>query len=504
MRLVYPASFVSCFVAASFFACGADNGVPASSAGDDGGQATPPDSGSGRPTEDATSHADASNDSSAPPDDTGTGEGDSSAPTGDAGAPAGDAEAPDGASPGSFAQHPYMGWSSWSSMHGSITDAKIRAEADVVSQKLASFGYAYVNIDSGWQGGYDANGRPVANATKFPDIKGLAAYVHGLGLKFGIYLTPGLDPSVYMANSPILGTMYHAHDIVMDTTTPGNTLGGGVLKIDYTKPGANEYIQSCADQIASWGVDFIKMDFVGPGGGKVAADNRPDIQAWRTSLDNTGRPVWLELSNSLALADASFWKMYANGWRITGDIEAYGTAFLTSWAKASNRFTAAPKWVAYGSPGGWNDFDSLEVGAGATDGLTADERQTVITLWAISAAPLSLGPDLTKLDATDLALITNTEVIAVDQAGIVASPVSQATSQQVWFAANPDGSRTVALFNLGAVAATVTADFSAIGLSGSGSAMVHDVWTHMDLGSSTGTFGAMLPSHGSRLLKIGP
>jgi hypothetical protein len=395
-----------------------------------------------------------------------------------------------------------MGWSSWSSMGKSITDAKIRAEADQMSQKLSSFGYAYVNIDAGWQNGYDANGRPQPDVTKFPDIAGLAGYVHGLGLKLGIYLTPGLDPSVYMANSPILGATYRAQEIVMDTTTPGNTLGGGALKIDYTKPGANEYIQSCADKVASWGVDFIKMDFVGPGGGKVQADNRPDIQAWRTALDNTGRPVWLELSNSLALADASFWKMHANGWRITGDIEAYGSGFLTSWAKASGRFTAAPKWAAYAGPGGWNDFDSLEVGAGAHDGLTADERQTVITLWAISAAPLSLGPDLTMLDASDLALITNTEVIAVDQAGVVASPVSQATSQQVWFAANPDGSRTVALFNLGAAAATVTADFSALGVSGS--AMVHDVWAHTDLGPSTGSFGAMLPSHGSRLLKIGP
>jgi hypothetical protein len=502
MRLVSLASIVSGFVAASLSACGADNGLHPSSAGDDAGEATPLDSGSGGATRDATSHPDASGDSSSTQDSPGTGEGDSSVPTGDAGAPSGDSAAPDGASVGSFAQHPYMGWSSWSSMHKSVSDAKIRAEAVVMSQKLASFGYAYVNIDAGWQGGYDANGRPVANATTFPDIKGLAAYVHGLGLKLGIYLTPGLDPSVYMANSPILGTAYHAHDIVMDTTTPGNTLGGGVLKIDYTKPGANEYIQSCADQIASWGVDFIKMDFVGPGGGKVQADNRPDIQAWRTSLDNTGRPVWLELSNSLALADASFWKMYANGWRITGDIEAYGTGFLTSWAKASNRFTAAPKWVAYGSPGGWNDLDSLEVGAGANDGLTGDERQTVVTLWAISAAPLSLGPDLTMLDATDLALITNPEVIAVDQAGVVAAPVSQVTSQQVWFAANPDGSRTVALFNLGAAAATVTATFSALGLSGT--ATVHDVWTHMDLGSSTGGFGAMLPSHGARLLKISP
>jgi hypothetical protein len=497
MRLVSRVSIVSCF-AASLSACGSDNGVGAGGVGDDGGS---PLHDSGHVSADATSNADGSTD--APP-----GTMDSAAPAEagmigpDAAPGAGDGAPPDGGSPSSFAQHPYMGWSSWSSMKGAVTDAKVRAQAAAMSNQLASFGYTYVNVDSGWQGGYDANGRPQSLVTKFPDMKGLASYVHGLGLKLGIYLTPGLAATVYMANSPILNTTYHAHDIVSDTTVPGNTLGGGVLKIDYTRPGANEYIQSCADLIASWGVDFIKMDFVGPGGGKVAADNRPDIQAWRKALDNTGRPVWLELSNSLALADASFWKMYANGWRITGDIEAYGTTTLTDWAKASNRFTAAPNWAAYGSPGGWNDLDSLEVGGGAKDGLTTDERQTVITLWAVSAAPLSLGPDLTMLDPGDLALITNTEVIAVDQAGLVAVPVSQATPQQVWFVANPDGSRTVALFNLGAATAMVTADFSALGLTAS--ANVHDVWTHMDLGPSTGSFGAMLPSHGSRLLKIGP
>jgi hypothetical protein len=502
---------VSC-VAACLSACGSDNGTAASAGGDDAGPSThdsgfasgdgmsqpdgAPEGQDGAAADVAESSAPTGDAGLSPGGDGGDGGGDDGGAAQDAGAP------PDGGGPGSLAQHPYMGWSSWSSMGGGATDAKIRAIANVMSQKLASFGYAYVNIDSGWQGGYDANGRPQPQTTKFPDIKGLAAFVHGLGLKLGIYLTPGLDPSVWMANSPILNTTYHARDIVSDTTLQGNTLGRGTLKIDYTRPGANEYIQSCADVIASWGADFIKMDFVGPGGGRVPADNRPDIQAWRTALDNTGRDIWLELSNSLALADAAFWKMHANGWRITGDIEAYGSGTLTDWAKASGRFTAAPKWASYAGPGGWNDFDSLEVGAGAHDGLTPDERQTVITLWAISAAPLSLGPDLTTLDTTDLALITNTEVIAVDQAGIVATPVSQATEQQVWFAANPDGTRTVALFNLGAAAATVTATFSDLGLSGT--AKVHDVWTHMDLGPNAGTFGAMLPSHGSRLLKIAP
>src|SRR5262249_44189386 len=152
-------------------------------------------------------------------------------------------------------------------------DSKVRAQADAMAKQLLAAGYTYVNIDSGWQGGFDANGRPQPNA-KFPDMAALAAYVHGRGLRLGIYLLPGLDKSVWTANSAILGTSYHAQDIVSDTTQQGNTLGRGALQIDFKRPGANEYIQSCADLFASWGVDFIKMDFVGPGGGHVQADNR--------------------------------------------------------------------------------------------------------------------------------------------------------------------------------------------------------------------------------------
>jgi hypothetical protein len=400
-----------------------------------------------------------------------------------------------------LAQRPYMGWSSWSKLRGGVSDAKVRAQADAMATQLLAAGYQYVNIDSGWQGGFDSNGRPRSN-TKFPDMAALATYVHGRGLKLGIYLVPGLDKSVWTANSPILGTSYHAQDIVSDTTQPGNTLAGGALKIDFSKPGANEYIQSCADLVASWGVDFIKMDFVGPGGGRVQADNRADIQAWRQALDKTGRPIWLELSNSLAIADVAIWKMYANGWRITGDIENYGGTTLTTWAKVSGRFNAAAKWAQYAGPGGWNDLDSLELGAGINDGLTSDERQTTMTLWAVSAAPLSLGADLTTLDGADLVLMTNAEVIAVDQAGIAAHPLSSASNQQVWVAKNTDGSLTVALFNLDTAAATVTVHFSDLGVSGPAS--VRDLWTHTDLGLMTGSYGATLPAHGSELLTIAP
>ena len=398
---------------------------------------------------------------------------------------------------------PPMGWSSWSLIRTKPTEQNIEAQGLAMhTSGLQAHGYRYVNIDAGWSDHLDAYGRDAWNTTAFPDgIPALAAYLHRLGLKFGVYLTPGIPKAAVAANLPIAGTPYHLADIA-DTTQPGNTHDDS-WRIDFGKPGAQEYIRGYANLLASWGVDYVKMDFVGPGGGLVPADDRPDMEAWHQALQHTSRPIALELSNSLSLADAAVWKANSNGWRIDGDIECYhcATVGLTDWAHVLKRFTDAPKWVSYGSRGGWNDLDSLEVGNGVNDGLTPDERQSAMTLWAISAAPLLLGTDLTALDPADLKLLTNDEVIAVDRAGRPAGPVSQATSQQVWFSKDADGGYTVALFNLGDAPATVTADWSDLGAHGR-SGRVRDLWTHQNLGVADGGFSATLPAHGSRLLRV--
>ncbi len=401
--------------------------------------------------------------------------------------------------------NPPMGWSSWSSLRENISASIIEAQAKQLHDNLGRFGYQYVNVDAGWQNGIDANGRPTYNTTKFPDgIKPVADYVHSLGLKFGIYLVPGIPAAAVSANSPIDGTSYHIGDIA-DTSKPGNTAEDGSAAIDYSKPGAMAYVQSEANLLASWGVDYLKMDFVGPGGGKIAADNRADIQAWHTAIQNSGRAIHLALSNSLSFANASTWAKYSNGWRIEGDVECYSHCTgLTNWAlRVSKRFTDVPQWIPYAGPGHWNDLDSLEVGNGTTtDGLSEDEEQSTITLWSIESVLLLLGTNLTKLDPSDLKLLTNREVIAVDQAGHPAHPVSQSTQQQVWFAKNPDGSYTVALFNLGSVSATVSATWSELGLRGS--ALVRDLWAEKNLGKLATGYGATLASHACMLLRVVP
>jgi hypothetical protein len=406
-----------------------------------------------------------------------------------------------------LAQKPYMGWSSYSMQVYSgnsqwITAAQIKAQSDAMHEKLQSHGYHYINIDAGWNGGTDEYGRPVPSSTLYPDgLSDVINYVHKNGQKIGLYMIPGLSPQVYNANLPIYGTTCHAQDIAVQPLTTADYWGLG-YKIDFSKPCAQSYINSIADQLAAWGIDFLKFDSVTPGSGHndTSIDARDDVKAWSKAL--APHHIWLELSWALDHNYADTWKQYANGWRVDWDVECYcAHKALTTWNNIARLFPDANLWWRDAGPGGWNDFDSLDIGNGAMDGLTPDERQTAMTLWAISSAQLYTGNDLTNLDSYGLQLLTNDEVIAVDQAGHPAHPVSMDTEQQVWYANNGDGSYTVGLFNLGSAPATVTVNWSDIGLSGPAS--VRDLWSHTDLGTfDTGYSSVNLASHASRLFKV--
>jgi chitodextrinase len=337
-------------------------------------------------------------------------------------------------------------------------------------------------------------------------MKYLADQLHGRGLKFGLYLAVGLYQQAYndgktpIYNAPGCTTK----DIVYPDLRKTSGWDDVSYQLNFSSPCTTKYIQSEADQLASFGVDFLKIDGVGPGSnqGDAAHNNVPDIQAWHTALKNTGRPIEFTLSWSLSHNQADVWKANSNGWRIDTDVECYCDTLVTWNNSVKARWNDVVPWIDDAGPGHWNNLDSLDVGSDVMDGVNQTERQSYMTLWAIESAPLYIGDDLTKLDKYGLKLLTNDEVIAVDQAGNPARPVSQKTPQQVWYSRNADGSYTVALFNLGKGYSDVTADFSDLGISGK--ATVRDLWSHKSLGSVSDSFTDNLAPHGSRLLRITP
>jgi len=428
------------------------------------------------------------------------------------------------APPTAPAAKPYVGWTSWSmqstrypglNSRGDFSwlhESNVLKQADAMAAKLKPYGYSYVNLDAGWwmdwewKQGYDGYGRPAADKEKFPrGMKYVADYIHRKGLKAGIYLPVGLEKAAYeKGDLPIWGAPECSlHDIVYPDLRTTNGWDSA-YKIDFAQPCAQKYIDSLARQLADWGYDFLKLDGVGPGSGRSGPnyDNRPDVAAFSAAIAKTGRPIHFELSWSLDIRYVEDWKRHSNGWRIDTDVECYCDTLVTWTNSVDNRFADAPAWAPHTGPGGWNDLDSLDVGNGKMDGLTKDERQSYTTLWAISASPLYTGDDLTKLDSYGLSLLTNREVIAVNQQGRPATPVRSGVNQQVWRARNADGSYTVALFNLDGVARPVTALWSEVGFEGRAS--VRDLWKRRDLGTVEGSFTATLPAHGSRLFRVAP
>ncbi|HEX9335281.1 MAG TPA: glycoside hydrolase family 27 protein [Pseudonocardiaceae bacterium] len=410
---------------------------------------------------------------------------------------------------------PALGWSSWSFIRHNPTAAKIDAQADAMKTSgLAAVGYQYVNLDDFWyqcpgsQGpNVDANGRWVTDATKFPPsgstngIQVVADHVHADGLKFGLYVTPGISAQAVAKNTPILGTSFHAKDIAT-TASEKNFNCHGMVGIDYSKPGAQEFINSWANEFAAWGVDYVKIDGVG-------TFDVPDVQAWSNALRQTGRPIHLELSNNLAISGAATWAQFANGWRTGGDIECYscesgGSSFpLTSWASVQSRFAQVANWQPFGGPGAFNDYDSTELGNGTNDGLTAPERQSMLSLWAMGASPLILGTDLTNLDSTDLGYLKNTRVLAVDQDSIDARRIVNSGNQQVYSKTENDGSVIIGLFNFsGSASQTDTVSLASAGISGSATAT--DLWTGKSLGTISGSYHVTLGAGAVQLIKAVP
>jgi hypothetical protein len=412
---------------------------------------------------------------------------------------------------------PVLGWSSWSFLRKQPTADRMKAQALALHNSgLQQIGYEYVNLDDFWyqcpgpQGpNVDPYGRWITDSSKFlpqgntDGIKVVADYIHSLGMKFGIYVTPGISRQALKRNTPVKGTSYTAAQIAEPSVKENNYNCKGMVRIDYSKPGAQEYTNSWVEMLAAWGIDYIKID-------GMTDSNAADVNAWSNAIRQSGRPMVLNVTQgNFTSAIAPTLMKYANQWEFAPDVECYrcekgGSSYpLTSWADVANRFKYVAEWQPYAGPGGFNDYDSIEIGNGSNDGLTPVERQTQISLWALGASPLILGVDLTHLDPADLEkYLKNSAVLAVDQDSIPAKRVLNTGNQQVFAKREPNGDAIVGLFNTGEKAEEVSVPASTVGLPENKSGYsLHDLWTG-EAKKTSSTISAVVPSHGVVLYRV--
>ncbi|WP_083751148.1 glycoside hydrolase family 27 protein [Kribbella sp. ALI-6-A] len=407
---------------------------------------------------------------------------------------------------------PFMGWSSWSigsakaPGYGTdwLTEANIKKTADTMAAKLKPAGYRYINLDAGWsatmdwQFHSDEYGIPSADPGRFPSgIKGVADYVHRKGLKLGIYGAIGLEKKIYDRNVPVKGTSCTVQDITVQPLTHANKWDDNWM-IDYTKPCAQAYIDSIVAKYVSWDIDFLKID-------GILASSVPEIRAYSKAIDKTGRKIWLSGSAwPVDIAAADGLRPWLNGVRIDTDVECYCETTATWESSVDNRWEDLPNWLQHLRPDYLADLDSMPInnnsGAGLQDGINDVERQSVMTFWSMASAPLYVGGDLQHIDQQAVDILTNPELIALDQSAVLPTRVTGG-DLQVWKKV-VHGKTYAAVYNLGSTPADITVDFKALGTGRF--QRVRDLVARKDLGRSWSSWTAEdVPAHGSRLIRIG-
>ncbi|MFC3441981.1 glycoside hydrolase family 27 protein [Sphingobium rhizovicinum] len=413
-----------------------------------------------------------------------------------------------------LAPRPPMGWNSWNSFATTITEAQARETAAIMAEKLLPYGYDIFTVDIQWyepeassytynakpRPAMDDHGRMIPAPNRFPSSAGgrgfaqLAKDVHALGMKFGIHVMRGIPRAAVEANLPILGTSYRAADIADRASIC--SWNPDMYGVDMTRPGAQAYYDSIFRLYADWGVDFVKMDDMS----RPYDAHAPEIEAAHKAIQATGRPIILSLSpGETPVIRGDHVRKYAQMWRISDD-------FWDDWAMLEAQFTRLENWTPYRGPGSWPDADMLPLGRlalGERDTrFTPDEQKTLMTLWAIARSPLIMGGDLRHLDMATLALLTNREVLAVNQASQGNCPHFVEDGVRVWSAVPDDGKgRYLALFNTGDKARNVGVKLRDLGISGP--VAVRDLWEGKALGQQTERVSAMVPAHGAALYRLG-
>ncbi len=423
---------------------------------------------------------------------------------------------------GGVAATPPMGWNSWDSYGLTITERQFRANVEVLRDKLKPFGWQYAVIDEGWflenpqdrptpdklVYAIDANGRYVPVPARFPSagtkygrlqgslgtgtraeiedtsFAALADWVHAQGLKFGIHIVRGIPRASVERNLPIAGSAFHASDAADKTDAcPWDPTNWGVAD----NAAGQAWYDALLQQYAGWGVDFLKVDCIAEHPYKVS-----EILQIRRAIDKTGQPMVLSLSpGPTQLAHAEEVGRLANMWRISNDIWDY-------WAPAPDQTGDFPQsvlaqmprlaaWEPYAKPGNWPDADMLPLGElkpspgygqPRTSRLTPAEQRTLVTLWAIARSPLVLGANLTLLDPQTLSLLTNRDVLRVNQTSTHSAEVVHNGNLLAWRADLPGGEKAIAIFNTADQEVTPTVQISSFGTDlANRDWSVREVWT---------------------------
>ncbi|XVS61534.1 alpha-galactosidase [Actinosynnema sp. CA-299493] len=415
---------------------------------------------------------------------------------------------------------PPLGWNSYDSFNWNVTEAQVKANADYMRDNLKQHGWQYIVVDWAWyrpgsgSGApsqdanlqprlrTDANGLLLPDTTRFPSASGtngfkpLADYIHAGGLKFGVHLMRGIPRQVVADNLPVPGTSCRANEIENNTTAAWLNLNWG---LDMTNPCAQAYLDAQFKLLASWGVDYVKVDDIA-----APTYRQAEIEGYRSAIQRSGRPMVLSLSpGPTSTGNGTHVAEHANMWRVVNDL-------WDNWSSLDALFERLHAWTPHRRPGAWPDPDMIPIGRLSQQGpvgsprysaLTPDEQRTLMTLWSITRSPLMWGGDLTQNRASELALMTNAAVLAVDQHSLDNRQLFAGT-HTAWTANVPGSAdKYLALFNRGTATATVSASLADLGI---GSATAVDLWSGANLGAVSGTLSRSLPAHGSGLYRLTP
>ncbi len=424
-----------------------------------------------------------------------------------------------------------MGWNSWDCFGMDITEDQVKATADFMAEHLKHFGWEYIVLDMGWNYGeglntsnfrrenppqcIDSYGRLVPNIKKFPSsanengLKALADYVHNKGLKIGIHIMRGIPWQAVEKNTAIRGSKYRAQDIATEADACG--WFHGLVTVDMTKPGSQEYYNSLIDMYAEWGVDYIKADDM------LNKYHKEEIEAVSSAIKKSGRPIVLSLSaGPVSVIRIDQLRQNANLWRISGDM-------WDDWSYLVESLELCRQWQNYVLPDHWPDCDILPLGKlriNGTDGLLAkkigkspeetideysrftdDEKHTLLTLWSIFRSPLMIGGNLLELDELTLKLLTNREILAVNQKSSNNREISLRDSISIWTADNKEnGMKYIAVMNISNTTRTIVLPLENSGVTKK--LKVRDLWNKTEIGKTENVYSVTIPPHGAGLYSV--